>query len=167
MFTNQPTWKVWKTIELGNGIKDASSCLKAIQNAGMKISCWASAILGRPAFRVTTEASEVNLVIVSVAEFDFQHRATLQEVYAAARERGLELCPAEVGPQLRLQYADQPLDEWLIIGMEPISTCYGSELLDVEHGRYGRWLSTYPKLHWRPNHRFVFILPSKKPSRCS
>jgi hypothetical protein len=35
------------------------------------------------------------------------------------------LCHPEVGPQLRLDYRDQPLGESLLIAMEPVKTYYG------------------------------------------
>jgi hypothetical protein len=42
---------------------------------------------------------------------------------------GFELAAAEVGPQLRLQYFDQPIGEFLIIGMEPIRTWKGKHVI--------------------------------------
>jgi hypothetical protein len=44
--------------------------------------------------------------------------ATTDEIYAKAAELGLELCPAEVGPQLRLSYSGT---EWMYIGMKQIT----------------------------------------------
>jgi hypothetical protein len=52
--------------------------------------------------------------------------ATFAEIHAHAIELGLELCAPEVGPQLRLQYPDQRLGEYLLIGMAPLPTADGS-----------------------------------------
>ncbi|MBI4090684.1 MAG: hypothetical protein HY422_01545, partial [Candidatus Komeilibacteria bacterium] len=76
------------------------------------------------------------------------------------RELGYELCPAEVGPQLRLQYQDQPLNEWLVIAMEAISVSDGNLLVFyVKHLVVGQWLGTYsgsPGYLFNPDGRFVF-----------
>ncbi|MDP3990944.1 MAG: hypothetical protein Q8P63_01470, partial [Candidatus Nealsonbacteria bacterium] len=78
---------------------------------------------------------------------------------------GLELCPSEVGPQLRLQYRDQPNDEWIIVGMEPITDSGGSlRVLDVGRGDSGLWLYSYwshPDRVWNPDDLLVFVLPRK------
>jgi hypothetical protein len=42
-----------------------------------------------------------------------------------AQQLGFGLAAAEVAPQLRLQYFDQPVGEFLIIGMEPIKRWNG------------------------------------------
>ena len=113
-------FKVWKTLKLHPGI-DADAYRKAIKGKKMRIGDYANDILGKPAFSVVTEKTDVNLVVVSVADLGFKDGATLKDIYATAKKRGLELCLSEVGPQLRLQYKDQPKDEWLVIGMEPIT----------------------------------------------
>jgi hypothetical protein len=43
---------------------------------------------------------------------------------------GLELCPAETGPQLRLQYVNRPVGEFLHIAMHPVATYHG-DLVDM------------------------------------
>ncbi len=51
---------------------------------------------------------------------------------------GFGLAAAEVGPQLRRQYFDQPIGEFLIIGMEPIRTWTGAPvILNVANGGAG------------------------------
>ena len=58
--------------------------------------------------------------------------------YACALELGLELCPAEVGPVLRLAYKDQPLSRWLIIAMNVITVSVGGlSVFRVEHDDRG------------------------------
>jgi hypothetical protein len=156
------SFKTWKTIKLGTGHQTADDFRKALKKAGCRIGDWANDLLGKPAFTAATEETEVNLVNISVAELGFPNGATRKEIYEKAKELGLELCPAEVGPQLRLQYKDQPNGEWLLIGMEPITASDGDlEVFDVGRGDDGRWLFSlygHPDYFWSGDSRWAFVL---------
>ena len=76
-------------------------------------------------------AEDVDLVVVSAAELGTPPETSLVDVYARAQESGLALAPAEVGPQLRLQYLDQPIGEFLHVGMNPINTWSGEPTIFV------------------------------------
>jgi hypothetical protein len=116
---------VWKTIRIGT-FADSFALRNALDAAGCAVGDSAEEILARPDFTLSTTKTEVELVAVSAAELGFQtDTASLADIYARARQLGFGLAAAEVGPQLRLQYFDQPVGEFLIIGMEPIRTWNG------------------------------------------
>ncbi len=161
----QPKLDVFKTIKLGTGIKDADGFRKAIVQAHMRIGGWGDDILGKPQLTVSRVEHDLDLVVVSVADLGFRKATRRDKIYERALELGLQLCPAEVGPQLRLQYADQPMDEWLLIGMEPIRDS-DSGLGVFRVGRYsdGLWLNSdygRPDCMWGPDSRWVFVRPRK------
>jgi hypothetical protein len=97
--------------------------------AGCGIGGLAEEILARPAFNVGTKKASVELFAVSAAELGFQaDTVRLADVYARAQQLGFGLAAAEVGPQLRLQYFDQPMGV-LSIAMEPIKTWKGEPVI--------------------------------------
>jgi hypothetical protein len=128
----------WKTITVGT-FADSFALSNALDAAGCGIGDSAEEILARPAFTLSATRTSVELFSVSAAELGFQTAtASLADIYARARQLGFELAAAEVGPQLRLQYFDQPIGEFLIIGMEPISTWKGEPvILNVANGGAG------------------------------
>ncbi len=135
----------WKIINIGTGFKNADDFREAIKTEGHDISDWANDIIGKPAFSVSAdEKKEIELVRVTVAELGFKNGATLKNIYARANELGLDLCPNEVGPQLRLQYKDQPKGERIRIAMDPIKDSGGvPDVFDVARGVGGEsWLDT-------------------------
>lgn len=155
------TWSTWKTIQLGTGLQTANDFRKAVKKAGVKIGDWANDTLGKPALMVAESVTEVELVVASVAELGFKDRATCKDIYVRAQGLGLDLCPPEVGPQLRLQYMDQPKGEWLIIAMEPIVVSASFlGLFNVGRDDDERWLSASsgdPGSVWNGCSRFVFL----------
>ncbi len=155
------SFPIWKTIRLGTGLKSADDFRNALKRAGMKIGNYADDILGKSAFTASETETEVDLVNISVADLGFKNSATLRDIYVRAQELGLQLCPAEVGPQLRLQYKDQPDDEWLRIAIEPITDSDGSlHLFRVARHSGGLWLgggSGDPEDFWDGVNRFVFV----------
>ena len=158
-----PAFKPWRTLKLGTGLRSADNFRKDLKKSGYKISGWANDILGKPEFIVTsTKEVEVGLVNISVAELGFPNGATCKEIYQKVTELGLELCPPEVGPQLRLQYQNQPMNEQLFIGMEPIAGSDGRlGVFSVERAGDGRWLDTDyggSGLVWSGSSRWVFLL---------
>jgi len=151
-------FKVFKTLKLGTDPRTADQFRKALKDGGFKISDWADDILGKTSF--TTEETDVELVIMSVRELGFKSGASRKDIYERAQALDLELCPAEVGPRLRLQYKDQPNGEWLLIAMEPI-TDSGGDLDVFDVGRDGRdlWLlghDGHPDDVWDAVDRWVF-----------
>lgn len=135
------SWSVFKTIKLGTGLNTVSDFWKSLIDKGFRIDTWARDILCAPSFGSVAQPTDVDLVIVSIGDIGFKRGATTVNVYKRVQERGLKLCPAEVGPQLRLQYSDQPMGEWLRIGMDPVIAPDGSlRVFGVGHGDFGCWL---------------------------
>lgn len=155
-----PALKVWKTIKIGTGIKNGKALCSELEKKDFRIGDWARDMLGQKAFTVATAEEDVDLVRLSVADLGFKEGARYDAICARAIEMGLELCPAEVGPQLRLQYPDQPRDEWFVIAMEAIRASGGRlGVFGVEHGGLGRWLNCSdgdPDRFWHAAYRFVF-----------
>jgi hypothetical protein len=120
----QGRFHVWRTTTVGSQ-RGVDSYRDALEAAKMKIGDAADEILGRPAFQYTKQKTQVELTLVSAAELGVASQSPLADVYQRATQLGLVLCPPEVGPQLRLDYRDQPLGESLLIAMEPVKTYYG------------------------------------------
>ena len=129
---------VWKTITVGT-FANSLALRNALDAAGCGIGNSAGEILARPAFTTSVIKTNVMLLAVSVAELGFEtDTASLADIYARAQQLGFGLAAAEVAPQLRLQYFDQPIGEFLIIGMKPIKTWSGEPvILNVANGGAG------------------------------
>jgi hypothetical protein len=129
-----------KAVDLGV-YHDAIALRDALRAAPVLIHIdnWADQILNRIAFRQTD--TRLNLVLTTVSDLGFgSNRASLKDIYERALQLGLVLCPAEVGPALRLAYLDQPLGEYLHIAMEPIARFDGGATeFSVAKG-LGGWL---------------------------
>ena len=128
---------LWKTIRVGT-FANSFALRNALDAAGCGIGDSAEEILARPAFTLSATKTDVQLIAVSAAELGFQtDTAALADIYARAQQLGFELAAAEIAPQLRLQYFDQPIGEFLI-GMEPIKTWKGEPvILTVANGGAG------------------------------
>jgi len=156
---------IWKTITIGD-YKGVNALRAAIDASPCRIGLGDSAdeILGRPAFPYSKTRRQLDLVVVSVAALGFDSDgAALRDVYRRAVRIGLELCPAEVAPMLRLAYLDQPIGESLHIAMRPVST-YDGELVDLTllNGGAGLLLiggEANPDLILDGTSRLVFVRP--------
>tara|TARA_Y100000310_G_scaffold31967_1_gene30312 strand:+ start:22595 stop:23299 length:705 start_codon:yes stop_codon:yes gene_type:complete len=155
-------WGVWKTVNLGTGLRTADDFRSAFKEGGFKASDWANDILGKPKFKASESKEKVNLAQVSVAELGFSEGGTTEQIFRRAKELGLELCPSEVGPQLRLQYKDQPEGEWIRIAMNPITDSDGDpSVFNVGCVRVELWLNAFyasPGFVWLPGSVLVFCL---------
>ena len=162
------TWKAQRTISLGTGLVTVGDFIRVFRERGLhNIAEEARLILGQPAFVAVTEEIKVGLAIVSAIDLGLKGGVTRGAIYRRAQECGLRLCPPEVGPQLRLQYDDQPMCERLPIGMEPIALPIGDLRVfmvgrGVEEGPGGLCLWATlgaPDVLWCGSRRWVFCLP--------
>jgi len=112
-----PGFPVWKKITLGT-FENVEELKAAIVSKGFRIGSWAEDVLNGSGFSLLPIKREVGLVRITPRELGFANGAYRLDVYRRAFECGLEICLPEVGPQLRLQYSDQPPLESLQIGME-------------------------------------------------
>jgi len=159
----EKTFKVWKTIRLGdNQCKSPLAFRNALVNVGCDIGDGANNMLGE-LVKISPKERNINLVNVSVEELGFKGVALLDQIYDKAFELGLLLCPFEVGLELRLQYADQPNRECLNIAMNPVPGSQALNIFVVEHDGNKCWLTTgcgETDYYWNGDDRFIFCLPT-------
>lgn len=112
-------FEIWKTVGLG-GI--ASEICRILKTRSYDMESDTERFLCSPAFSVSSEKTRVKLVLVSLAELGFKKvPVEYKDLCMHAKKLGLEPCPIEVGPQLRLQYHDQPKGEKIIVITQPVT----------------------------------------------
>jgi hypothetical protein len=156
-----------ETIEIGG--KDVKTLIKEMQEKKINILDYAMDMLKSKNFAVLKESESEILIRLKVGDLGFPKGKypTTDEVYKRIEELGLELCPPETGPQYRLQYANQPMDEWFRVGMKQIADRDGDQnVFDLARRGNGLWLDG----HWTgssrelgPDNVFVFRLRKLKP----
>lgn len=126
--------------------------------------------------KFTTSKTKYSLKIVELTVMDlgFPNGATAAQLFKRGSEFGLELCPLELAPHLRLKYLDQPEGDSGNASQQNNapsgSITIASEVLtkedDFPKGFYLRrindvlWLRGYiaDELHvWKPEDHFIFV----------
>jgi hypothetical protein len=87
---------------------DKRALLQALREHNVQLNKAAEALFEDHRFSPLTESKVIEIAFVSVADLGFADGATYEQLTARARESGLIECPLELGPQLRLQFLDQP-----------------------------------------------------------
>ena len=114
------------TLTLG-AQRSGADLLERLIEEKCRVSLWSTQALENPDFPVAAAEITVDIVVVSMLEMGFAESelATLDTIYDRAKQMGLETCPIEIAPQLRLRFLDQP--DWrtgeqlgeFFVGSEP------------------------------------------------
>jgi hypothetical protein len=160
---------IWKTISIGTP-ENVETLRNALWRKRCRIGPIIAEVLDHPNFTISKSRERVQLAALSVSELGFQENpVSLAEIYARAAKLGYELCPAEIGPQLRLQYMNQPLGEFLHIAMQPVPTRRSRLVIfAVANGGEGLILiSSDGNPDFKPplSSRFVFVKPQAVAAR--
>ena len=157
-------------IKIGGVAKDdLIEQVKAVR----ELSTYAESMMRHKLFITLDEPETAILIDLTPADLGFTENPTTTELldvkrladWSAANLEGyvLELCPAEVGPHLAIQYKDQPNGEILWVAMERIPDSDGNPyVFDVKRYDDGElWLRrawTRPDYRWELAYRIVFRL---------
>ena len=148
-------------VEIGG--KSSDILESELESRGINISDYAKDMLRSKDFKTLENPESMNLVKLKVGDLGFDSYSTTNELYARAEEIGLELCPAEVGPYLRLQDTDQPRDDWYNIAMKQIADRSGNpavfSLNSLDGGLWLRSSWARPVTLWHSDFEFVFRIP--------
>ncbi|MDP3793965.1 MAG: hypothetical protein Q8R07_04415, partial [Candidatus Uhrbacteria bacterium] len=161
VYTSFPEKKIRReNVEIGG--KSAEQLISEMEAAGINISDYAKSMLKNREFVPGKNPEEATLIRLTVADLGFKSSATTDQIYERAQTLGLELCPADTGPNYRLKYQNQPLNEWICMGMKQIADSDGRpDVFLLERDDGGLWLGGYwarPDREWYPRHEFVFRL---------
>ena len=165
VYTSFPDKKIRReNIVIGG--KTAEQLISEMETAKINISDYAKSMMKNPDFIPGKNQEEATLIRLTVADLGFKTNATTDQIFERAQKLGLELCPPDTGPNYRLKYKDQPLNEWVRIGMKQITGSDGySYVFDLTRDGGGLWLNgrwATQGREWDPVYMFVFRLRKSK-----
>jgi hypothetical protein len=162
---------VTRVVEIGGLAK--SELIQQLQQFSILINEYAERLLADDKFTTSDTKYSIQTVELTVGNLGFPDGATTDQIFNRASELGLELCPIELGPYLRMEYLDQPEgytgDPLQRYQAPSGSITIASEILtednDFPKGFYLRringelWLRGYRADHlhvWNPGDHFIF-----------
>jgi len=131
---------------------------------GIKISWYAQDMLRSKDFQPLEIPENITTIRMKVGDFGFDLNPTTDELYERAKAFGLELCPAETGPHMRLVDVNQPRGKEYYIAMKPITDRYDHptpHIFTLVHREGFLWLDHHwasPMDRWDLNFEVVFRL---------
>lgn len=132
-----------------------------LRQQGIRITFSAEKMLHDPDFTTPKMPKVLHIVRLRVQNLGLKGTPTIGEIYAKAKKQGLDLCPAEVGPHLRLKDTDQPVKEPYYIGIKPITINGFQRIFYLDRTWRGLWLHggrADSSERWSPSNRLVFSL---------
>ncbi|WP_343691304.1 hypothetical protein [Chitinophaga sp.] len=127
--TSKTNLPVWKTVSIGinqklveeiKGLASGATDLAFIAPISQKkytLDPDAFDIIQKPAFKISKLPKTIQLAITSLRSLGLPDGTCYNDIFAAAQSEGLQLCPAETGFQLLVQYMGQLYKETLVIAM--------------------------------------------------
>lgn len=97
---------ITRTVKVGGFTK--AQLIQQLQQESIQLNELGERLFADERFTTSDTTYSLHTVELTVEDLDFSDGATLPQIYKKARELGLELCPLELGPHLRLVFLDQP-----------------------------------------------------------
>jgi hypothetical protein len=90
------------------GGRNGAELLGDLKKSGVELNELGLRLLTSAAFKAPETCGPLVTVELKVRDLGFPHGARIFDIFRIAAERGLSLCPMELGPYLRLQHLAQP-----------------------------------------------------------
>lgn len=167
IYISFPEGKVrMRPVEVGG--KTREQLLSELEENKMGVAVIAKEMILKPEFTTLPNPEILYTVEIPVEGLGLNESPTTDEIYKKALSIGLDLCPAELGPHLRLAYKNQEIDDEIYLAMKQITDAKEDDLrvFSLNRNKSGEmWLrGTWadPKQdRWGDGHNFVFVLPKK------
>lgn len=158
LYESFPDKKIFfQTLETDPAIQTPRQAEEKLKAESISMTSYGKDILQETVFSEHKETYE--LVRFTVAQLGFPNGATTKQIYNKALSLGLDLCPAEVGPHLRLSY---PGKEYMLIAMKQITDRGGDPyVFDLRRDGGELELNAHyapPSDRWSSCFQFVFLL---------
>ncbi len=162
IFTAFPERKI-KRDTVATGGKNKDQLKEEMQKQKIQIWSGAEFLMDSKDFTTTAESEQADFARLTVKDlFNDSNNHTTDEIYAKAKQFGLELCQSQDGPNYRLHYTDQPQGEWTLMGMKQISGALRyPRVFRLDRDDDGLGLNDFwadPGHVWGSDDRFVFRL---------
>lgn len=154
---------LFMTITVG-GYKSRRDLYQEVIAKGHQISDNAMSFIRNRGFTLLKVPTKLDLYADTVKRVTDKDEATTQDILLAIDRLGYTMCPDETAPQLRMQYLNQPVEEWLMVISKQIAfSCFRRGILSI--GRYRDRLfvncrSASPGVIWSGSSRLVFCKQS-------
>ncbi len=150
---------IWKSFQMPEA--SGNKLVSLLRNRKFVVSHYAWEITDLyPEFSKYPDSKSVYLARATVAELGFSSMPTRIELWNRIKQVG-ELCKGDIGLALRLLYAEQPLNDFLIVTMEPVPDYNGMprllRLLHDERGLVVDTIAGYKSVRFDLNASLIFL----------